>query len=166
MTYADDPYWQDTLLTAGVLPRRILAWFIDSLLIGLITASLWLVLIVFGLLTLGIGFVLLRAIWVVPIAYTMLFVASPASATPGQALMGLRVVRNDDLGRPSPAQAVVFALGFWLTMLAGVVWLAVAFFTRRNRTLHDLASGLVVIRTGALTVAGTPWNMPPGPFPR
>ena len=42
----------------------------------------------------------------VPFCYHLLFVAGRASATPGQQALGLVVRRNDDLGRPTPVQAV------------------------------------------------------------
>jgi uncharacterized RDD family membrane protein YckC len=32
-----------------------------------------------------------------------------------------------------------------------VIWLAAALITSRHRTLHDLVSGLVVVRNGALS---------------
>jgi uncharacterized RDD family membrane protein YckC len=37
--------------------------------------------------------------------------------------------------------------------------LLVALFTIRHRTLHDLVSGLVVVRVRALTAEGGGWNM-------
>ena len=76
----------------------------------------------------------------------MLFVAGPASATPGQQALGLVVRRNDDLGRPTPLQALVFTLVFYLTLATTGLLLLFALFTVRQRTLHDLASGLVVVR--------------------
>ena len=98
----------------------------------------------------------------VPFCYHWLFVAGRASATPGQQALGLVVRRNDDLGPPSFAQAFVYTLVFYLT-LASLGWLLViALFTVRHRTLHDLASGLVVVRARALTAAFGSWNMPGG----
>ena len=78
------------------------AWLIDVLLIGLIVGALWLVLLLFGLLTLGLGLPLLGVLPFVPFCYHLLFVAGPSSATPGQQALGLVVRRNDDLG---PADA-------------------------------------------------------------
>jgi len=93
----------------------------------------------------------------VPLLYHVLFVASGRSATPGQVLMDLSVRRDQDLGRPSLLQAVLFTAGLWLTLGAGVVWLAAALLTTRHRTLHDLVSGVVVVRSRALdgTLTGT-----------
>ena len=75
------------------------AWLIDVLLIGLICVALWFALMLFGLLTLGLGLPLLGILPFVPFCYHMLFLAGPASATPGQSALGLIVRRNDDFGR-------------------------------------------------------------------
>lgn len=145
----------DAPLLEGVLFRRVCAWLIDLLLVGGIVAVLWVVLVGFGLLTLGLGMPLLGLLPVVPLAYHILFVASARSATPGQAMMDLSVRRDQDLGQPSLLQAILFTAGLWLTLGAGVVWLGAALLTQRNRTLHDLVSGLVVVRARALDGALT-----------
>ncbi len=153
-----DDFW----LTDGVMSRRVFAWLVDLLLIGLVLAALFFVLLLFGLLTLGLGLPLLGALPVVPFCYHWLFVAGPASATPGQQAMGLAVRRDDDLGRPTPVQAFVFTLVFYLTLAATGLLMLVALFTVRHRTLHDMASGLVVVRARALTGGFGSWNMQGG----
>jgi uncharacterized RDD family membrane protein YckC len=140
----------DAGLTEGVMLRRIWAWLFDLLLVGGIVLVLWVVLVGFGLLTFGLGFPLLGLLPIVPLLYHVLFVAGGRSATPGQVLLDLVIRRDQDLGRPSLLQAILFTAGLWLTLGAGVVWLAAALVTSRNRTLHDLVSGLVVVRNGAL----------------
>jgi uncharacterized RDD family membrane protein YckC len=149
----------DYLLTEGVLIRRVFAWLIDVLLIGLICVALLLVLLLFGLLTLGLGLPLLGVLPFVPFAYHMLFLAGPPSATPGQSALRLIVRRNDDFGRPTPAQALVSTLLFYLTLATSGLLLLFALFTVRKRTLHDLVSGLVVVRSRALTRGLGSWNM-------
>jgi uncharacterized RDD family membrane protein YckC len=156
---------EDDLLTRGVLTRRLLAWCVDVFLLAIIVACCWTSGLVFGLMTLGLGMPLLSMLPLVPLAYHTLFMVSPLSATPGQALFGLRVRRNDDIGRPSFAQAVVSTLIFYLTLATTGLLLLVALFTVRHRTLHDLLSGLVVVRERALTPAAGFWNMPGGRSP-
>ncbi len=148
--YSDGHISDDALLLDGVVFRRVCAWLIDLVLVGGMVAVLWVVLAGFGLLTLGLGLPLLGLLPVVPLAYHILFVASRRSATPGQVAMDLAVRRDVDLGRPSLLQAVLFTAGLWLTLGAGVVWLAAALLTTRHRTLHDLVSGVVVVRARAL----------------
>jgi uncharacterized RDD family membrane protein YckC len=153
-----DDYW----LTEGVMIRRVFAWLIDIVLLGLILTALWFVLLLFGVLTLGLGFALLGALPFVPFCYHWLFVAGPASATPGQQALGLVVRRNDDLGRPPLLQAFIYTLVFYLTLATTGLLLLFALFTVRHRTLHDLASGLVVVRARALTGGLGSWNMQGG----
>jgi len=161
MIYRTNPFDED-LLTEGVLTRRVFAWLLDVLLIGRIFVALWFVLMLFGLLTLGLGLPLLGVLPFIPFCYHMLFLAGPASATPGQQALGLIVRRNDDFGRPTPVQAVVSTLLFYATLATTGLLLLVALFTVRRRTLHDLLSGLVVVRARALTRGLGSWNMQGG----
>src|SRR4051794_580445 len=92
-------------LTEGVLTRRVFTWLMDVLLIALICVALWLALMLFALLPRGLALPLLGSLPFVPFCCHMLFLAGPASATPGRSALGLIVRRNDDLGRPTPVQA-------------------------------------------------------------
>ena len=150
------------LLTDGVLTRRVLAWFVDLAMIGVIVAVMWAVLFTFGIMTLGLGMPLLGLLPFGPFLYHFGFLAGPMSATPGQALFGLIVRRNDDLGPPTALQAVVSTLGYYLTLATSGLLLLVALVTVRRRTMHDLISGLVVVRSRALTLPHDSWHMPGG----
>lgn len=155
----------DDWLTRGVLVRRLLGFAIDILLVAAIGAALWLVLFLFGIVTFGLGMPLLAILPAVPPLYHFGFLASPLSATPGQVLMGLTVRRNRDLGRPDMLEALISVVCFYATLALGVIWLAVALVTTRRRTIHDLLSGLVVVRSEAvppLTGQDGAWNMRPG----
>ena len=158
---------QDAMLTDGVMSRRLVAWLLDGVVIAVILTGLWMFCLFFGFLTLGLGWPLFGALPAVPILYHWLTIASPLSATPGQAMMGLCVRRDDDLGPPGGLQALVFAVLFYVTLALGAVWMVVALFTVRHRTIHDMVSGLVVVRARALTGPAMFWNstggfVPPG----
>jgi uncharacterized RDD family membrane protein YckC len=64
--------------------------------------------------------------------------------------VGLSVRRADDLGRATLVQAIAFTGLLYLTLVAGVIWLGVALVTTRRRAIHDMLSGLVIVRAGAL----------------
>ncbi|HTN10618.1 MAG TPA: RDD family protein [Acetobacteraceae bacterium] len=163
MPYATpDAMLEDEFLTTGVLTRRIFAWLIDAVLIAMLVGIAWSFGVLLGVLTLGLAMPLLGGLPALPILYTWLWLASPLSATPGQALLGLTVCRDDDLGPPSVLQALVSAIGYYVTIALGAIWLLVALLTTRRRTLHDLVSGLVVVRRRALTPPAGGWNMPGG----
>ncbi len=138
-------------LLRDVLGRRVLAFLVDALLLTVICAAVWVLLFGFGLLTLGLGFPLLGLLPAVPLLYNWIALLTPGAATPGQALLGLTVRADDDLGRPSPLEALLWAVGFYVTVALGMIWLLAALLTARHRTLHDMLSGLVVVRTRALT---------------
>jgi uncharacterized RDD family membrane protein YckC len=137
---------RDDEFVEGVLTRRFLAWLVDALLIALIVAILWCFLFLFGLLTLGLGFGAMAVLPIVPFLYHFLCLLRPSSATPGQGLLGLTVRRDSDLGPPTGLQALVFTVVLYLTLATSGLLLLIAFFTVRHRTLHDLASDLVVVR--------------------
>ena len=151
------------LLTEGVLTRRVLAWLVDLALIAIIVAVMWAALFTVGIVTLGLGMPLLGLLPLGPFLYHFGFLAGPMSATPGQALFGLVVRRNDDLGPPTALQALVSTLLYYLTLATSGLLLLVALVAVRKRTLHDFLSGLVVVRSRALTLAGASWNIPGGP---
>jgi uncharacterized RDD family membrane protein YckC len=137
---------RDDEFIEGVMTRRCLAWLIDMLLISMILIPVFFVLFLFGLLTLGLGFGAMAVLPAVPFLYHFLSLLHSSSATPGQVVMGLTVRRDEDLGPPTGLQALIFTVVFYLTMATSGLLLLVALFTVRHRTLHDLASDLVVVR--------------------
>ncbi len=137
---------RDEDFIAGVMSRRCVAWLIDFILICLLLVPIFVILALFGLLTLGLGFAAMAVLPVVPFLYHFLSLLRPSSATPGQAILGLTVRRDQDLGPPTGIQALIFVVVFYVTMATSGLLLLVALFTVRHRTLHDLASDLVVVR--------------------
>ena len=113
----------------------------------------------FGVVTLGLGFVLLAGLPAIGFLYHVLFVAGPRSATPGQALLDLTVRREEDLGPPGLLRALVFTVGLWITLGSVFVLLLIAPFTPRKRALHDIVAGVVVVRNRALTHRAGSMNM-------
>ncbi|HXT78685.1 MAG TPA: RDD family protein [Acetobacteraceae bacterium] len=165
MPYTDPsapPFPQESYFIHGVLLRRILGWIIDLVVIAVLLFFLWWAMLLFGLLTLGFGFGVMALLPFVPFCYHLLSLLSRATATPGQRMAGLTVRRDEDLGPPTGLQALVFTVVFYLTLATSGLLLIVALFTSRHRTLHDLASGLVVVRTRAMEALTQPaglWNM-------
>jgi uncharacterized RDD family membrane protein YckC len=157
----DDPAALEYELTRGLLRRRVLAWLIDLIIVGVLTTALWVGLFIFGILTLGFGMPLLGILPAIPILYGWLSVASDASATPGQAMLGLAVRRNEDLGPPGLWRALAATVLFYFTLATslGVLWFLVALITHGRRTLHDILSGTRIVDATALTEAQFAWNI-------
>ena len=144
------PMIRDEAFIDGVMTRRVFAWLIDLAVICLLMIPIFLLLTLFGVLTLGFGFGAMAILPVIPFLYHFLSLLRRASATPGQAMMGLTVRRDEDLGPPTGLQALIFTAIFYVTMATSGLLLLVALVTPRHRTLHDLASDLVVVRRRAL----------------
>ena len=132
----------------GVRTRRIFAFLVDVGAILLLMLVAFTVVTILGVLTLGLGWLLLPAVWpVVAILYEVLTKGGPASATPGMRLMGveLRTRAGERLDYPL---ALLHSLGFWfsVTLLTPLV-LIVSLFTGRKQLLHDLLLGTVAVRS-------------------
>jgi uncharacterized RDD family membrane protein YckC len=128
---------------------------------------LWWLMFWFGIFTFGLGFGAMLLLPAVPFCYHLLSLLSAASATPGQQACGLTVRRDLDLGPPTGLQALISTVAFYLTLATSGALLVIALFTVRHRTLHDLLSGLVVVRVQALealTYADRRWNIGRGTF--
>ena len=101
--------------------------------------------LIFGLLTLGLGWLAFHIIPWLPFFYYTLLIGSDG-ATPGQRAFGLCVRQDVDLSRPSMAQALVWTILFWLSFILGGIPLLLALAGPRHRAAHDLLSGLVIVR--------------------
>jgi len=163
------PIPDDHFLTGGVLIRRVIAWVIDLIVIGVIVFGLGIMIWMLGFATFGLAWSMLAVLPFVPALYHGLSLLGPTSATAGQQLCGLIVRRNDDLGPPTPLQAAIAVGVYYVTWALSGILLVIALFTARARTLHDMASGLVVVRSdamAALTEARRSWNMGVGSYPQ
>jgi uncharacterized RDD family membrane protein YckC len=135
----------DTFLTRGVLARRFFAFLIDAFLIGVVGWIAAITILVFGILTLGLGWLMFHIIPLLPFLYYTLLVGG-SGATPGQRVFGLAVRQDRDLSPPSLAQAFVWTLLLWISFVLACLPFAMALVGPRHRAGHDLLSGLVVVR--------------------
>ncbi|MGE0658907.1 MAG: RDD family protein [Reyranellaceae bacterium] len=131
----------------GLLSRRVVAYFIDLLLIGAIWVGLWIIGSFISVVTFGLFWPLvILAITVLAPAYHAFFVGSAQAATPGMSLMGLQVRTFDDQP-PTFLHALVQIVLFYVTVpTTGGLVLLVVLFNRHRRTLHDILSHLIVLR--------------------
>jgi uncharacterized RDD family membrane protein YckC len=134
---------------AGVLPRRFFALLTDFLIIGVIFWVAVLFIAIFGIFTLGIGWLAFHVLPALPFAYYTLLVGG-AGATPGQRLFGLTVRQEGSLTRPSLPQAFVWSLLLSLSFAFACIPFLVALLNPRHRATHDILSGLVILRAGQI----------------
>lgn len=133
-------------LYAGLVVRRSLAYLVDVFIIALLGLCLGFVLSIIGILTFGLLSplaVIVMTLW--PLLYHSFFLAA-RGATPGMRLFGLEL--RDWSGKPlEPLQAVLVVLLFYVT-IALTAWLIllIVLFTDRNRALHDILAGTLMVR--------------------
>ncbi len=137
-----NPEW---LLTRGVLARRFLAFLADLLLISVVFWAAALFIAIFGLLTLGLGWLAFHILPWLPLLYFTLLVAG-SGATPGQRVFGLRLRQDSTLLPPTMALALVWSLLLLVSIAFSFIPFLAVFTNSRHRAAHDLLSGLVIIR--------------------
>jgi uncharacterized RDD family membrane protein YckC len=130
----------------SVVLRRSTAFVLDCVIVMVLMAVLHLVVFIFGILTLSLGFMLFPLLALVPLAYWTLLMGGPSSATLGMRLMDIEL-RSWGGERPNLLQGLIMAAGLYATWMftAGVLLLAV-FFNPRRRAIHDYIAGAVVVR--------------------
>jgi uncharacterized RDD family membrane protein YckC len=133
----------------GVRTKRIMAFVVDYVLIGLMMIPVAIVVALFGILTLGLGWMLFGILGpLVALSYVALTLGGRNQATVGMRMMGIRLQRLD--GRPVDGLlAIVHTVLFWTgnAILSPLILLATLFLDRK-RTVHDLLLGTVVVRDG------------------
>ena len=150
--HAYDPVANPELFE-GVLVRRAIAFLIDVVIIAIPALLAALFIFVFGLITLGLGWVLFKLLWPATVIWAVVYYGltfgSAASATIGMRIMDLEM--RTWYGAPA-----YFVLGavhgalYWVTIsfLTPLI-LLVAFFNERRRLLHDMLVGTIVINAPA-----------------
>lgn len=143
MTRADE----DHRLYSGVRTRRMVAFVIDYLLIGLMIIPVGIVVALLGILTFGLGWLLFGIL--VPLTalfYVAATLGGSRQATWGMQMMDIRLTRMDG-GAVDPLLAVVHTVLFWAgnAILTPLILLATLFLDHK-RTVHDLLLGTVVVR--------------------
>ncbi len=147
-------------LFEGVLARRVIAFFIDIIVIAVPILLAAIFILIFGFITLGLGWLLFWLWWPAAVIWAIIYygatLGSPHSATIGMRVMDLQM--RTWYGAPAYfVLGAVHAVVFWLTVsLLTPFILLVGFFNERRRLLHDILLGTVVINrpAGAQTIAG------------
>jgi len=139
----------------SVLPRRATAYVLDLALIFGLWIALSLVFGVAGILTFGaltpLGLVVLA---VLPVGYHTFFIGRDGR-TPGLRMFDLEV--RSWTGRPPDYSQAFLTTVLFYASVSLTVWLVllVPLFTDRNRTLHDILAGTIVLRRARLRTAAT-----------
>lgn len=142
-------------LFEDILSKRIIAFVFDAILIVLLMVPAALLVLVLGVITLGIGWLLFPPLFaLVALGYVALTLGGPASATLGMRLAGVEM-RTWSGQKMFPLLAIMHALIFWFSV--GILTpfiLLVGLFTERRQLLHDLLLGVVALNADALRRRG------------
>ena len=153
--HAYDPV-RNPELFEGVLPRRVVAFLIDVVIIMTPVAAAVVFIILLGLVTFGLGWVLLPLLYPATVIWALLYygftLGSAASATLG--MRAMQIEMRTWYGAPcyfvlGGAHAVAFYVS--ITTLTPLV-LLVCFFNERHRLLHDIVLGTIVINNATRAV--------------
>ena len=138
----------DSRVYEGVRTRRVLAFCIDYLIVCLLLIPFGILVFLFGILTLGLGWLLFGILVpAVALIYIWNTLGGPKQATVGMQMMSIRLERLDG-PRIDGITAVVHSVLFWAgnVILTPLILLA-TFVLDRKRTVHDLLLGTVVTRS-------------------
>lgn len=151
MSYNPNPLYaapEDWRAYSGVLSRRVFAFILDYVIVALLCIPAAIVLFFLSIVTLGLGFFLYPALFVIVAGiYFGLTVGGPSQASLGMRAMGIAIVRVD--GRPTDFMTAIVHLAlFWIlnSVLTPLILLA-GLFIERSRLVHDLLVGTATVRT-------------------
>lgn len=152
--HAIDPEARPELFR-GILTRRFFAFLIDLVILAIPVVLGVLFIALFGLLTLGLGWLLFWLVWPLSVIWAVLYygltLGGPHSATPGMRMLDLQL--RTWTGEPGyfllgAAHAVLYWIS--ISVLSPFVVL-VGLLNRRRQLLHDVLLGTVIINTSAGT---------------
>jgi len=157
--HAFDPFTQPELFR-GVLTRRVFAFLIDLVVLSIPVILAYLFVAVFGLVTLGLGWLLFFLVWPAAIIWALIYygasLGGPHSATLGMRVMDLEL--RTWYGAPGYfVLGAAHAVLFWVSIsfLTPLI-LLVGLFNGRRRLLHDIVLGTVVINSSVRSRVAQP----------
>lgn len=157
--HAFDPYSHPELFR-GVLIRRVIAFIIDLIVLSVPIVLAVLFIAVFGLVTLGLGWVLFWLVSPASVIWALIYygatLGGPHSATIGMRVMDLEL--RTWYGAPGYfVLGAMHAVLFWvLVSVLSPLVLLVGLFNSRRRLLHDFLLGTVVINNSVRASVGQP----------
>ena len=141
-----------------MLTRRVFAFLIDLVVLTVPVVLGYLFIAVFGIITLGLGWMLFWLAWPATVVWAMVYygasLGGPHSATLGMRVMDLEL--RTWYGAPGYfVLGAMHAVLFWVSIsfLTPLV-LLVGLFNGRRRLLHDIVLGTVVINSSVRTQVG------------
>ncbi len=150
--YAYDPWLQPDLF-AGVLTKRFFGFLIDLVVLSIPIVLVSIFILIFGVITLGLGWFLFGLISPVVVIWALVYYGASLGgvhgATVGMRMMGIQMrTRTGD--RPYFMLGAIHAILYWLSVSFLTPFIVlVGLFNGRRQLLHDMVLGTVFINTHA-----------------
>ncbi|MEE9315107.1 MAG: RDD family protein [Rhizobiaceae bacterium] len=129
----------------GVRTARIVSFFIDYLIVGLLCIPFAIIIGFLGIITLGLAWGLYAILpGIVAVLYLAMTMGGPQQATVGMRFMGVRIKKLDGT-KVDPFLAVLHGVLFWVINFT-VFMLAISFFSSKKRLAQDILLGTYVGR--------------------
>lgn len=144
----DDQGLHEPSLFDSIVSRRVSAFLIDFVILGVVALVLWFALSLATVLSFGLLLpVKVLVLTLLPFAYATWTIGGPHHATWGMRFMDVSVIGAMDGRAPGYLQALVMTVCFYMSVTF-TTWLIlfVAFFSNRRRTLHDWLAATLVVR--------------------
>ncbi|WP_181707094.1 RDD family protein [Chthonobacter rhizosphaerae] len=136
----------DARLYESVRTKRVLAFLFDAVFIAILTVSAGFMVLVLGIFTLGLGWLLFPLLWpFLALIYCAFTLGGPASATPGMRAVGLEMRQLNGEPMTAVLAAVHVILYYASVSLLSPLVVLFSLITDRKRLLHDIVLGTVVI---------------------
>ncbi len=136
----------DPDLFDDILKRRVMAFFIDCVIIGVLVLFVSFFIFISGIATFGITWLTLP--FVLPFSILLYYASTLGSnkrATLGMQMFDL--VLTPIKGFPLNGwKVIIHPIVFWITIWAFAPLLFIGFFTRRRQLLHDLLTSTLMVR--------------------
>lgn len=131
----------------GVLTRRVLAWLVDVVVLGILLVIAAIIGGIAGFFTWGAAWAaLLLVLPAIVLVYYAATLGSPKRATLGMQAMDIVLTPTRDRPLDGPS-AILHALLFWASFwISWPVSLLCALFTPRRQMIHDLVLGVLMVR--------------------
>ncbi len=141
----------------GILSRRVVAFVVDAIIVFLLMVPAALLVLILGLVTLGIGWLLFPFLFtLVALGYSAVTLGGPHSATIGMRSVGIEL-RLAGGGAMYPLLAALHTLLFWVSVsVLTPVILVVGLLSNRQRLLHDIVLGVVMLNAEPLHMLRSP----------
>lgn len=144
-------------LFEGVLARRVIAFLVDLIVLTLPVLFATLFILIFGVVTLRLGWLLFWLLWPAAVLWAVLYygftLGGPRSATLGMRAAGVEL--RTWYGAPAYfLLGAMHGVAFWIfASLFTPLILLICFFNSRRRLLHDITLGTIVINSDARAAA-------------